>query len=392
MGAVQSYAEMERANTKLLRHFLESETEPRLRVWAAWALAVRLGAGARSELTGPAAGDPDSGVRRHLIVVLAGLGERSVLVTLAVSDPDVYVRASACRALASVWPDTSGAFLLDRLRRDEAVDVRRTIVEDLRWPFSDTTAALISCGLADGALEVRTAVIERVLTVAPNERDFPPFLRDIAADDPSLRNRLIERILAATRDEPDFPLVLREVAMNDADPSIRDRLLSLWARRDGGQGILKEALTAPTELSCSLLWPLVRERIRLPWPVLQPFVSRLDPVMDSCVAALMETVPLPEGLSWLLQAFHRYQRQEPDAAGTVAKRLAAVLRQVTWAQLTEDDRGHAVRLHVLLHAREQWLKASWFDEYGDDYDEDIRVPCLEELDRLLGHEKIDSTP
>lgn len=72
---------------------LLSSSDPRERIHAVWALGLR--ASDPKLFADALAGEPQSGVRRVLAVVLAGMGELDLLVALARHDPDVYVRAHA---------------------------------------------------------------------------------------------------------------------------------------------------------------------------------------------------------------------------------------------------------------------------------------------------------
>jgi HEAT repeats len=74
--------------------------EPPERVWAAWALGLRHDVTFAHDLRATAAEEPDPGVRRHLIVILAGAGQKRSVQTLAIHDPDERVRATALQYVA----------------------------------------------------------------------------------------------------------------------------------------------------------------------------------------------------------------------------------------------------------------------------------------------------
>lgn len=102
------------------------------RVWAAWALGLRLGTQAVPELRDSLRQCPFPGTRRHLLVVLAGFGERSTLCGVASGDADPYVRTTACRYLARIAQndDAVRRVLLERLFKDPSPDVRLAILEE----------------------------------------------------------------------------------------------------------------------------------------------------------------------------------------------------------------------------------------------------------------------
>lgn len=120
---------------------LETETQISLlqdgdtveRVWAAWALGLKLKTEIMPELLRSLKKSPAPGTRRHLIVVLVGLGERSFLETLAVQDPDEYVRATVCRYLIRVAQPGDRKILqilVNRLLEDKSPVVRLTILQE----------------------------------------------------------------------------------------------------------------------------------------------------------------------------------------------------------------------------------------------------------------------
>lgn len=93
------------------------------------------------ELRATAAEEPDAGVRRHLLVVLAGAGEGRSIMTLAVHDPDERVRATALQYLARLAPpeDADAHDLLERVLSDGPPDLRVGCIAGLR---ADAPAAV----------------------------------------------------------------------------------------------------------------------------------------------------------------------------------------------------------------------------------------------------------
>jgi hypothetical protein len=123
------------------------------RVWAAWALGLRLGSDSAATLKRAAGSDPDAGTRRHLVVLLAGLGERDAVAALAVADLDAHVRATASQYLIrlagaqpSLW-----SLVLAHLGDAHAV-VRETLVLHLT---------------ASAPQEIRDAAIHCISDAAP---------------------------------------------------------------------------------------------------------------------------------------------------------------------------------------------------------------------------------
>ncbi len=109
--------------------------DPQERVWAAWALGLKLGPLILPELVACTFKSPAPGTRRHLIVVLAGLGETSVLKKLAEEDRDEYVRATACQYLIRTAPypadEHTQKILLGKMSGGEPPIVREAIAQAL---------------------------------------------------------------------------------------------------------------------------------------------------------------------------------------------------------------------------------------------------------------------
>ena len=99
MQRFASFAEVDRLDPESLKALLVGG-EPPERVWAAWALGLRHDEAFARELRATAAEEPDAGVRRHLIVILAGAGQSRSVLTLAAHDPDERVRATALQYVA----------------------------------------------------------------------------------------------------------------------------------------------------------------------------------------------------------------------------------------------------------------------------------------------------
>lgn len=158
--------------------------DPQERLWAHWALGVKLGDDYRQEALAALDRERAAGVRRHLLVMLAGFGERRLVEQVAVYDPDPRARATACTQLARV-----GGYeeLLLACCDDEAPEVRAAIVATLEpWPDVRVLERLA----ADESLNVRSAVLDRMLRI-----DAPWAAKVVeerleAERDPMLRRRL----------------------------------------------------------------------------------------------------------------------------------------------------------------------------------------------------------
>jgi HEAT repeat protein len=104
---------------------------PEERVWAAWALGLTLGIGAKPDLLAAFERTDHPGVRRQLIVMLAGFGEQPLLATLAEQEADDAVRATAAQYLLQTSRASDDARLrpvIERLLHDPSPDVRYALL------------------------------------------------------------------------------------------------------------------------------------------------------------------------------------------------------------------------------------------------------------------------
>lgn len=133
------------------------------RVWAAWSLGLALGSRALASLVYTVRNDPDPGVRRHVVVMMAGFGRRDVLDQIATEESDDRVRAVAWAQLATLAMPKDVA-LYDRLGwclHREVPRVRVAVVMRLR---NDAPVFVKDCLLrlaSDSHSDVRAAVIAK---------------------------------------------------------------------------------------------------------------------------------------------------------------------------------------------------------------------------------------
>jgi hypothetical protein len=254
----------------VLRDLLASP-EPTERVWAAWALALRIGSGSAPVLKKAAKLDPDQGMRRQLVVVLAAFGERDVVVALASDDPDPQVRATGCQYLvrlavaqAALWP-----LVLARMRDGESI-VRETLV--LHLP-------------AEAPPEVRALAVE-------------------AAGDPSLsvRQAVVEQLGNLLGPEARVPKTLQAAALREPDDDLRRLMLAAWIAREGGGSLLHAvAAVRRDDLAVEAIGIVAEKEPRIPWGAVGGLAdvqtSKVQEHLFDLFAERLDEVPL----SWLLQ-------------------------------------------------------------------------------------------
>jgi hypothetical protein len=139
------------------------------RVWASWVIARAYGARGRAgaavqALEVAVAGEPDAGVRRHLLVVLAGLGATRTVAIHAAKDVDADVRATAARYLARLAePDDAAEYdLLVARTIDLAAVVRYAVADALRVDAPDAVVRVVAGLLFDPDSDVRWAMRRRL--------------------------------------------------------------------------------------------------------------------------------------------------------------------------------------------------------------------------------------
>jgi len=253
-----------------LRDLLASG-EPVERIWAAWALGLRLGARSASTLQKVACGDPSAGMRRHLIVLLAGFGERDAIAVIARGDPDAHVRATATQylaALAGVSPPC-WSLVLERLDDAQPI-VRETLVLQLR---------------PDAPAEVRDAALRRI-------------------SDPALpvREAVHARLDALCGAQGSLPAVVRDWALREPTIDLRRSLFATWRAREGGESLIAAAAqTGREDLALEALDRAVTDEGILPWGTVAVLASGSTHKVRERIFLLFEDRLDEAPLAWLLE-------------------------------------------------------------------------------------------
>lgn len=140
------------------------EGDARHRVWAAWALGLRLADGFSDQMRVALADEPVPGVRRHMAVMMAGYGEVDILAALARHDPDEFVRATAAQYVAGLSEahPALGEILADLLD-DESARVRTAVVRGLPTSAPDDLWRRIMSATSSTDDELRSAAVRHVV-------------------------------------------------------------------------------------------------------------------------------------------------------------------------------------------------------------------------------------
>ncbi len=184
-----------------LRGLLDSGEEVE-RVWAAWALALKLGRHSAPTLAAVAQSEVPAGLRRHLIAVLAGFGETEILSVFATSDPDSLVRGTACLYLIQTSePDNEKMrnLMFSRLDREPDPKVRGLVISKLSEIGSSILLPQLIVLSQDPSAEVRRLALQSISRQHSSRRALESGL---------------EKCLE-TENEPDLLLLLAEFLITE---------------------------------------------------------------------------------------------------------------------------------------------------------------------------------
>lgn len=209
---LSSFDEVLRLDQDALRQILGNGPTAQ-RVWAAWALGLRLGQAFAAEAGTRVDREPDPGVRRHLAVILASAGDRAAIDVLAADDPCEYVRASALRLILQIAPPGTQSSVVSRLlevaRAEPSAHVRSEALRLLSPADHHLPLERVAACLADPAVSVRAAAADLLLELPFDDR-VAELLASAATTEPDTDEleRLWQRVARLERAE----LVLGAVA------------------------------------------------------------------------------------------------------------------------------------------------------------------------------------
>lgn len=310
MARYSRYEEVARLD-EVEKESLLKEGDPPERVWAAWALGVRRGAGFVPDLATTLAVEPSAGARRHLAVVLGGYGERWLLTVLATGDPDPGVRETACRALARLASAATASddeifeTLLGRLLNDVPT-VRAAVVESLPATAPEVLRRAADATLTDPALEVREAAFARIAA-------------RVSAGEP-------------------LPASVPSRALVEPERFLRRKLLALWESVAGPRPLLAGAAGKSPEVLLQALDLLLEEERPVAWSavelVSQSALDVATPRLLRLFAGRLDEIPRGPRLAMLLVL-----EVEPSASDPALRRLEEELVENVRLDLARSVRG-----------------------------------------------------
>jgi HEAT repeat protein len=360
----RTYEEIAKLNADAQCHLLQHGDAVE-RVWAAWARGLSLGRTITPELLGSLRDSPAAGTRRHLLVVLAGLGEHEVLRVFAQDDPDDLVRATACRYLIRISDSSDNSvdqFLQERLLDDESPIVREAILTEAPMGRPSVRFEDLAMLARDSNFDVRQAAIERLLQAKPFDQLFPGILA--------------ERI---THEDNDV---------------LRERLLSLCSRADGGALLDLCPSLAPARRD-EILRLLINAKEHFKWEQLAPLTRAADPRLDQLLIHLLDPNGATSAAVWLLRGIARaatwpgHKNREEAAVALAVNSFAWHATQrlfVIQSDLMRVDRTSLDRLSieaVVTLLREQIREIEQESEDDEWDDEESRQQAIQERMALV---------
>lgn len=176
-------------DASLRRLWVEGDAQER--VWANWVLGMRLGSAGAELFEARYAEEPDLGVKRHLLVVLAGFGRVAFVGSRAAKEADADSRATATAMLARIVD----------VEDDEHYDVLLSRTLDLAWQVRHAVASTISSKAppwvmeaVSGLLSDPDSLVREALRVRIEDGEFDrrSFERTLAWLDASVSSRRAE--------------------------------------------------------------------------------------------------------------------------------------------------------------------------------------------------------
>jgi len=301
---------------------------PAERVWASWALALALGRDFIPQAEALTRAEPEPGVRRHLIVILAGAGERAAVRALAAHDPDPYVRATAHRYLLLAAPEEER---------------------------NDTIAGLLTAASSDASATTREECVRLLAGRWPRDRE-PDVAKLLEAPVDGIRAAAMELLLEPPVASSQAGAVARQ-AIREAGPTRTD----WWTRlvHAGRAESILEFLPTGRAHAYEALALLAHQELRWPWELLR---ARCDPAAPEIEHLLLNLLASPSeaDLEFLAdRAARGMLDSKPGPINHLGERsLRALLEKL------QDDPGlrpatEAARRDVgrLATARHRWVES-----------------------------------
>jgi hypothetical protein len=306
---------------------LLTDGDPAERLWAAWALALRLGADAVPLLRDGDGLRAPSGLRRQVLVVMAGLGEREVLRTVAEADAVPEVRATACALFlrTAVDGDAEALAFAERQMSSPIGEVREAVLLEHEAGRVRLPEDALFRALRDPPLDIRSVAVRCIGRATPLPEASTKALVDAMKDERDLDHR---------------------------------RALFRELPRSSYVAILHALRDAPTRDLTFVLELMRACRTALDWTEVSVLAARLEPEVLLLVLRLLRHPVEHQAFPWLAELVARMTAegwpQRSHAAG-VAWDLA---RSYVMAQLSPGTAAllDSATVEILRHALEDELE------------------------------------
>lgn len=330
--------------------------DPPERLWAAWALALQMGADAIPVVDRALLLDGHDGLRRQLLVLAASFHDRALLATVAAHDPSSDVRGTACAYFLRTAPARTDAdtlaFARARLLADDAVVREAILLEHDGDRFVLPRSTLFPL-LRDASLSVRALALRCVC-----DRDGP-------SEDGM--DALMERLPEET----------------DEDLA-RQMFLAIPRRR---YPALFHALRASPASVLVRILLFARERHgTLDWPALTSLSGRTEPAVLIHVLRLLHA-PLPDdAFAWVARLYVSLSTHDIESPWLTP--IGDARWSCFWlvrADLSPDkvkllDAGTAAVLRSVFEAEARAIAEY---DHEDEDDEDNPAAALPRLEEVL---------
>ena len=268
-----SFEEIKKLSTEALESLL-AKGDATERVYATWALALKKGTIENSDILTLCDGEPNAGVRRHLIIILAGSGQLKSLYNLAENDPDPEVRADALQ------------YLIRAGEKDEALaNYLRNYMEH------DSTPLIIMRILNETAQNFFPLSLEEILSFMESDHLDLQMM--------CLKQMSIRILFTNNNSEKIAQLLNR----NNFDVSVLKGICSLLIDNEYEALIFKQALLQNTKPNLDLFQYLIDHRISFSWSVISQYVDPNDRNNAGSILKLLSDLQNPQAFAWLTNIY-----------------------------------------------------------------------------------------
>ncbi|KKJ78325.1 hypothetical protein WH95_03210 [Kiloniella litopenaei] len=345
-----SFEDVNNLEEAKINNLLENGDGPE-KVWAIWSLALKKWKSSASKLQSLPDGEPSSGVRRNLIVVLAGMQQSDVLYSLAKHDPDASVRADALKYLIRISDPNDeplSEFLYKRLINDSENIIKITILKEAP---------------------------EELLTLSFND-----IITFIEPSDPALQMVSLEQLdKRALLDDENAPAIAK-LLLQAHDASILEKIMFILINGGRSELILDAGMLQEDKTNFDLLSYLAKQEIKFSWSSLQKFIGPECNHNSHMIIDFIQNPTEPGAFLWLSTRYAQMLELESweNDFFEIQKAFLETLSGIDKPdQMIPALNSNLQIIHkymkVELHDMQCWAKDEWMYEFDneEDYEEAI---------------------